>query len=210
MSGRRLLIASLIAVTCLVASAPAQKNEIAGGVGQTFVADQPIKPGVIPLTNNTVHFGAGISFEANYARHLIGEGFYRLDVEVPFVGNPEEDLASGNGGVPSTYSAYFVTPSLRAKVLAESTFQPWMSVGGGYGRFNISNVLVYGGTNPGPTTKNSGLLQAGLGLDVRIFKRASLRLAARDFWSGALPLNVNTGKTHQHNVVVTGGLALRF
>jgi hypothetical protein len=210
MSGRRLLIASLLAVTSLGASAPAQKNEIAGGGGRTFIADQGIKPGALPLLNNTVHFGNGLSFEVNYARHLFGEGFYRLDVEVPFVGNPEEDLASGNGGVPSTYSAYFVTPSLRAKILAGSAFQPWISFGGGYGRFNMSNTLVYGGTNPGSTTKSSGLLQGGLGLDVRTFRWASLRLAARDFWSGALPLNVNTGKTHQHNIVVTGGLVFKF
>ncbi|HYL11887.1 MAG TPA: hypothetical protein VEV41_02570 [Terriglobales bacterium] len=210
MSGRRLLSASLLAVTSLVASAPAQKNEIAGGIGRTFIADQGIKPGAIPLLNNTVHFGHGTSFEVNYSRHLIGEGFYRLDLEVPFVGNPNEDLGSGNGGVPSNYSAYFVTPSMRAKVFAESVVQPWISFGGGYGRFNMSNTLVYGGTNPGPTSKSSGLLQAGLGLDVRTFKRASMRLAARDFWAGALPLNVNTGKSHQHNIVVTGGLVFRF
>lgn len=210
MSGNRLWIAILIAVAMLAGSAVAQKNELAGGLGRTFVSDQGIQQGPVPLLNNKVHFGNGLSFEINYARRLLGGGFLALDAEVPFVGNPDEDLGSGNGAVPKTYSAYFVTPSARLKVFADSGLQPWLSFGGGYGRFNISKTQVFGGINPGPTSKSSGLLQAGLGLDVRTFKKITLRLAARDFWSDSLPLNVATGKTHQHNIVVTAGIAYRF
>jgi hypothetical protein len=210
MSAKRHLTAILMAVTILAASAAAQKNEIAGGVGRTFIADQGIRPGAVPLINNTVHFGNGLSFEVNYARHFIDTGFVALDFEVPFVANPDEDLGSGNGAVPGSYSSYFVTPSARVRVFSDSHFQPWVSLGGGYGRFNLSKTLVYGGSNPGSTSKSSGLLQAGIGLDVRTFSKVSLRLAARDFWSGALPLNVDTGKSHQHNIVVTGGIVIRF
>src|SRR5437879_13543987 len=70
MSGKRLLTASLIAVTTLLASASAQKNEIAGGVGRTFIANQGIKAGAIPLLNNTVHFGNGLSFEQIGRAHV--------------------------------------------------------------------------------------------------------------------------------------------
>ncbi|HEY1272020.1 MAG TPA: hypothetical protein VGF08_08545 [Terriglobales bacterium] len=210
MSGRKLWVALLMGSTVFIASAAAQKNEIAGGIGRTFIANQAIAPGPVPLMNNFVRFGNGLSFEVNYARHLMGEGFYSLDVEVPVVINPDEDLGSGNGAVPKQYSAYFVTPSIRGKLFADTHFQPWVSVGGGFGRFSISKTQVFGGTNPGQTSKNSGLMQAGLGLDVRTFSRITLRLAARDFWSSALPLNVDTGKTHQHNIVVTGGIAFRF
>ncbi|PYY08266.1 MAG: hypothetical protein DMG69_15730 [Acidobacteria bacterium] len=210
MSGKGLLTASLIAVTTLLTSAFGQKNEIAVGVGRTFIANQGIKAGAIPLLNNTVHFGNGLSFELNYARHLAGNPIYRLDAEVPFIGNPDENLASGNGGVPSQYSAYFLAPSARVKLVPDNVFQPWVSIGGGYGRFNMNRTLVYGGANPGPSTKNSGVVEGGVGLDVRTFKWAGIRLAARDFWSGALPLNVNTGKTRQHNMVVTGGLVFKF
>jgi hypothetical protein len=210
MSGKRLWIALLLAVTMLAGSAVAQKNELAGGLGRTFVANQGIQQGAVPLLNNKVHFGNGLSFEINYARRLLGGGFLALDGEIPFVGNPDEDLGSGNGAVPMTYSSYFVTPSARLKVFADSGIQPWVSLGGGYGRFNISKTQVYGGINPGPTSKSSGLLQAGLGLDVKTFSKITLRLAARDFWSTSLPLNVITGKTHQHNIVVTGGIAYRF
>ena len=215
MSAKRLMIAFLMAVTILVITAAAQnemteKNEIAAGIGRTFIANQGIKAGSVPLVNNTVHFGNGLTFEINYARHIRDNGFLALDVEVPVILNPDEDLGSGNGAVPGTYSSYFVTPSLRAKVFSDSHFSPWGSIGGGYGFFNFSKTQVYGGINPGPTTKSSGLLQAGLGLDVRTFSKFAIRLAARDFYSGSLPLNVNTGKSHQHNIVVTGGIVIRF
>src|SRR5437660_3127679 len=157
MSAKRLLIAIGMAVTTLVASAGAQKNEIAGGVGRTFVADQAIKPGAVPLINNTVHFGNGLSFEVNYARRFKDNGIFALDLEVPVVANPDEDLGSGNGAVPASYSSYFIAPSARVKFFTDSHFQPWVSVGGGYARFNFSKTQVYGGTNPGATSKSSGV-----------------------------------------------------
>lgn len=215
MSAKRLLIAFLMAVTILVVTAAAQsnegehKNELGLGIGRTFIANQGIHGGPA-LVNNTVHFGNGLSFEINYARHLRDTGFWALEAEVPVVLNPDEDLGSGNGAVPASYSSYFVTPALRARVFTQTHFQPWGSIGGGYGFFSLSKTQVYGGTNPGSTTKSSGLLQAGLGLDVRTFRNFTIRLAARDFMSGALPLNVDTGKSHQHNVVVTGGFVFHF
>jgi hypothetical protein len=210
MSAKRLWIAFLMAATILVAAAAGQNNEIAGGIGRTFVADQGIAAGPVPLLNNAVRFGNGLSFEVNYAHRLMRGGIFALDGEIPFVVNPDEDLGSGNGAVPSQYRAYFITPSARLKVFPDSHLEPWVSFGGGYGRFSISDTQVYGGSNPGPTSKGSGLLQMGLGLDTGPWQKIAFRLAVRDFWSSALPLNVNTGKDHQHNIVVTGGIVYRF
>lgn len=210
MPAKRLCAAFVIAVTILAINASAQKNEIAGGLGPIFIVDQNIRPGPVPLFNNTVHFSNGLTYEINYARRVIDRGLLALDFEVPVIGNPEEDLASGNGAVPASYSAYFVTPAARLKVFADTHFQPWVSFGGGYGRFHMSKTEVFGGANPGPTSKSSGLFQGGVGLDVKTFSKLSLRLAVRDFISGVLPLNVNTGQSHQHNIVVTGGIVWRF
>ncbi|HET7206133.1 MAG TPA: hypothetical protein VFI95_06090 [Terriglobales bacterium] len=202
--------AAVFVLLILITAAMAQKkNELAGGIGRTFIPDQGIKPGPIPLINNVVRSGKGFSFEINYARHLLNNGFFALDAEVPFVGNPDEDLGSGNGAVPSTYSSYFVTPAARVRFFAENALEPWVSLGGGYGHWTFSRTQVFGGVNPGPTTKNGGLLQGGAGLDVR-WTKFGIRLAARDFYSGELPLNVNTGKSHQHNIVVTGGILWNF
>jgi hypothetical protein len=209
MSGKRLLLFFLATAVCLAGNAAAQKNEIAGGIGRTLLDDQAIQPGSVPLLNNFVRFGSGTTFEINYALHLKGENFFRLDLEVPFIGNPDEDLGSGNAAVPSSYSSYFVTPALRAKAFAVNTLQPWISFGGGFGHFAFSDKLVYGGANAGGS-KTGGLLQFGYGLDVKLKDTFGLRVAARNFWSGALPFNVVTSISHQRNFVVTGGVYWRF
>jgi hypothetical protein len=53
-------------------------------------------------------------------------------------------------------------------------------------------------------------LQAGLGPDVKVFHRFSLRGEAPDFWSGVPRLNVDTVKGRQHNIFVAGGLVWHF
>jgi hypothetical protein len=47
-------------------------------------------------------------------------------------------------------------------------------------------------------------------MDVKIKATFGLRVAARNYWSSALPLNVATGGGHQHSFVVTGGGYWRF
>ena len=54
-------------------------------------------------------------------------------------------------------------------------------------------------------------MQIGIGLDVRLKQRFTLRGEARDFWSGTPDILVDTGKSRQHNYLVGGGdrVALR-
>jgi hypothetical protein len=61
MSAKRLVMAALVAVTTLTASALAQRNELTGIIGRTFVSDQ----GVLNtnLFDNNLRFGAGLTFE---------------------------------------------------------------------------------------------------------------------------------------------------
>jgi hypothetical protein len=210
MSGKARWFVVLTTLMAVAASAAAQKNELAGGIGRTFIPDQSIKPGAIALKNNFVRFGNGTTWEITYARHLLERGFLALDAEVPIIGNPDEDLGSGNGAVPSTYSSIFITPAARVRFFAQNAIQLWISGGGGYGHWTMSNTLVYGGVNPGAKTKNGGVAQGGVGLDLRPWKHFGFRLAARDVYSGALPFNVDTGKSHQHNISVTGGIVGTF
>jgi hypothetical protein len=136
-------------------------------------------------------------------------GFLRLSGELPVVYNYDEDLNTGANVIPEGYSSLFITPSLRATVFADTAFAPWVSFGGGYGRFQVSDKLLYGGSNPGGSG-NTGLLQMGLGLDVKIHGPWGIRLAARDFWSGRPPLNVETNRSRQHNFFVGGGITWQF
>jgi hypothetical protein len=92
----------------------------------------------------------------------------------------------------------------------ETAVSPWVSLGGGFGHFSESTNLIYSGTNPGGST-TSGVLQTGIGLDVKAWRRFSIRGEVRDFWSGTpdLPL-ADTGKTRQHNYFVGGGVVWHF
>lgn len=173
MSAKRLLMAALVAITTLTASARAQKNELTGIIGRTFVSDQGVKN--INLFDNNMHFGPGLSVAVNYGRHLMGESLTRLTVEVPVVVNFDQDVHLTANLVPPGYSSYFVTPALRANVFAASAVSPWVSLGGGIGHFKPSSSLEFGGPNPGKGS-TTGIFQIGFGLDVRVWRSFSARV----------------------------------
>lgn len=211
MSLKHLTIGTLVAVCTFVAQAAAQKNELSGILGRTFISNQGIQGA--PSFDPDLHFGKGLTFEVNYARRVMvmGSGFLSLALEVPFVVNPDEDLhAALPNRIPEQYASYFVTPAARLNVLSGQAVSPWVSVGGGFGHFAESSTLLFGGANTGKTGTNTGIFQVGLGLDVKIFGNFSLRGEGRDFWSGVPQLNVNTGKSRQHNIFAGGGIVWHF
>jgi hypothetical protein len=186
---------ALVTVAILTASAFAQKNELTGIIGRTFISDQGVKGS--NLFNNDVHFGKGLTFEVNYGRHLWGEGFTRVTFEVPAVFNFDEDLNFAANSVPEAYSSYFVTPSLRANVFATTAISPWISGGGGMGHFNPSSSLEFGGPS-GAKGSTTGIMQIGVGLDVRLKSRLAFaerraisgRAARIYWWTPARPANI--------------------
>jgi hypothetical protein len=212
LSPKYLTIGALVAVCTFVAQATAQKNELSGIIGRTFTSDQRIQGA--PAYDPDLRFGNGLTFEINYARQVMvmgRGGFFSLALEVPFVVNPDEDLhAALPNRIPEQYASYFVTPAARLNVFSGRGVSPWVSVGGGFGHFSESSTLLFGGANTGTTGTNTGVFQAGFGLDVKIFRNFSLRGEGRDFWSGVPQLNVNTGKSRQHNIFAGGGIVWHF
>ena len=204
MSLKHLTVAVLLAACTLVPHASAQQNELSGLLGRTFISDQGIIGGT--LFDNNVHFGNGLTFEANYARRVLGAGIASISVEVPFVFNWDQELRSDAVEIPKSLTMYFLTPSARLNIFSESAVSPWVSFGGGFGHFSGGSTLS--GVPTDSTT--TGALQAGVGLDVRVFHSFSVRGEARDFWSGVPQLNVDTGKSRQHNYFVAAGIVWRF
>ncbi len=205
---KNLTIAAVVMVCIIAAPAAAQKNELSGIFGRTFVSDQGIQGA--PSFDPNLRFGKGLTFEGNYARGFMGGALASLVLEVPFVVNPDEDLHAAQNLIPEKYSSYFVTPAARVNLFPQTAVSPWASFGGGFGHFSEGSTLEFGGKNPGKTGTTTGVLQAGLGLDVKLSGRFSLRGEARDFWSGVPHLNVNTGKSRQHNILVGGGIVWHF
>ena len=212
---KQLLIAVLVAI-CVLTTTRAfaqeyafQKNELSGLLGRTFISDQGITS--TAAAGDLLRFGNGLSFEVNYARRLMGTQLYSLSAEIPFVVNPDEDLhAALPNRIPQQYSSFMAAPSARLNLFPTVGVSPWVSFGGGFAHYGESSSLLFGGKNPGSTGTNTGVLQGGLGLDVKLVKSFKLRAEARDFWAGVPQLGVNTGRTRQHNYFVGAGLIWRF
>jgi opacity protein-like surface antigen len=207
---RTIALAAVIgSLVTLISRASAQeKNELTGLFGRTFVSDQGVTgtstPGAL-LTS-----GAGLSVEANYGRRLLDLGLVGLTGEVPFVVNFNQNVHYDLNLVPKDYKSFFVTPSIRANLFPDNGLSPWVSVGGGFGYFKESSSLEFFGPNPGKTGTTSGVFQVGAGLDIKLLSRLSLRGQVRDFFSGIPQLNVDTGKSRQHNFFVGGGVVWHF
>ena len=202
-------VAFLVSLMVLTSGAAAEdKNELTGIIGRTFVSDQGVIGIVAPDT--ILHSGKGLTFEANYGRRLLNFGLAGLTFEVPFVVNFKQDVTFVVNLVPKDYKSFFVTPAIRVNLFPHYGLSPWVSAGGGFGHFSENSSLEFGGTNPGKTGTTSGVFQAGLGLDVQLFRSFSVRGEVRDFYSGVPQLNVDTGKTRQHNYFVGGGVVWHF
>ena len=213
MSEKRMLLAVLAVLVIFRVSAVAQdeKNELTGIIGRTFISNQGIIGPNAPKTEAVIYSGKGLSFEVNYARRLFVTEIFSISGEVPAMFNLDEKLNSGGPIVPISYHQIFITPAVRANLFPTTAVSPWVSFGGGFGHFSENKNLIYdGGPNPGTST-TSGVIQGGVGLDVRILHRFYMRGEARDFWSGEpdYPL-ADTGKTRQHNYFVGGGIMWRF
>ena len=213
MLGKRLWIAVLFAATMMAASAVAQdeKNELGGILGRTFISNQGIKGAAFP--DSIISFGKGLSFEVEYARRFLVTPVFSISGEAVVMVNHDEDVNGGAYGfavVPPQFGQLFVTPGARLNLFPTTAVSPWVSLGAGFGHFGESSTLIYGGANPGKST-TSGVVQGGLGLDVKVWRKLSIRGEVRDFWSGEpdFPL-ANTGKTRQHNYFLGGGAFWRF
>ena len=213
MFGKRLWVAVLMVVTMLAASAVAQdeKNELGGTLGRTFISNQGITGGTDP--NTIIAFGKGLTFDVEYARRFIVTPIYSVSGEAVLMYNHDEDINGGAYGfavLPPQLSELFVTPAARVNLFPTTAVSPWVSFGVGFGHIGEASTLLYGGANPGKST-TSAVIQGGFGLDVKVWKKLSIRGEVRDFWSGEpdFPLSP-TSKTRMHNYFVGGGAFWRF
>ncbi len=216
MSAKRLAVL-VVPVLVLVSSAVAQDfmqsgslNQLSITAGRTFVSTQTIQNPPAGDPDPKIHFGNPASVAFNYGRLLKSKAFLGLYAELPVAIYFRMDLNTYTDQIPKDIGALFVTPSARLNFFPGDSVTPWVSVGGGYGRFRESSDLNFYGANPGPTGSNTGVVQFGAGLDAWIFPSWGIRGEARDFYSGNPALNVTTTNSRQHNYYVGVGIAHRF
>ena len=99
--------------------------------------------------------------------------------------------------MPKDFSAYFLTPAARVNIFPTTAFSPWVSVGGGFGRFMPNSSLEFGGQNPSASS-TTGVFEIGGGVDVRFADHFRVRGEVRDFNSGEPPINLNAGSRYSH------------
>jgi len=210
MSAKRLAFL-VVPVLVLVSSALAQVNEVSVTAGRVFVSTQTIVNDPFPNDFDPhIHFGNEEMYEFNYGRRLMSHTIFGLSGEVPVAIYPRMDLHTDQNQIPKDIGALFVTPSVRLNIFAGDSVTPWVSAGGGYGRFREAPSLNFFGRNPGATGTNTGVAQFGAGLDVWVWHRWGARFEARDFYSGVPDYDVKTNRSRQHNYYVGVGVVHRF
>ncbi len=210
MSAKRLAVL-VVPVLVLVSSALAQVNELSLTAGRTFVSTRTIVND--PVQNDfdpRIHFGNEESVAFDYARLLKTHKIFGLYAEVPVAVYFRMDLNTDQNQIPKDIGALFVTPSVRLNIFSGDSVTPWVSAGGGYGRFREAPVRNFFGPNPGATGTNTGVIQFGAGLDVWFWHTWGARFEARDFYSGLPDYTVDTSGSRQHNYYVGVGVIHRF
>jgi hypothetical protein len=201
----------LIVILCASTFAMAQKADAAFVVGGSFVSDTQntfLSPSVPTLTS-TIKTDHHVFLEGALAVRLADAKLASLYVELPVAGIPSQKLTFSS--TPSTVidhlSTVFITPGLRLKVLPIAPISPWVSFGGGWARYSLDSGVK----------TNKGAVQYGGGLDFKTgLPLLGFRAEVRDFVTGdpnfglGTVLAGNNGGLHHHNILVGGGIVLRF
>lgn len=151
-----------------------------------------------------------MTFSANYGVRLAGGGAAALYLEIPFAATPQHTVSSANRTVTRDVATLYLTPGLRVKFAPGARVAPYAAAGGGYALFEHSTQRLDGAPNQAPRHLHRGAFQFGGGADIALWRRLALRGEIRDFVSGSPGFNAPVSGGVQHNLLVAGGLALRF
>ena len=182
--------AALTAIFLVGLNAFAQKNEFAVEASGQF-----------PSADN-LSFDPAVGYQLNFAHRLIGIPGAGVYLEVPFLAgfSNQRTLTTPFGGVQN-YKSLYITPGIKVKLLPAFPLSPYLAAGIGVAHFNSA---VYSGS------ENDFAVDVGGGLDMKVFPYVSLRGEVRDFITDTPNLNLFPGSGKTNNVVVSGGLVLRF
>jgi len=188
----------------------AQKADVGLVVGGSFTSDTkgsgcPANlPCILgqPLTE-TIRTGHQFFFQGEAAYRLSDFKTASLYIELPVAVIPSQRVTESFFCCTLAHlTTTFVTPSFRVKLLPKAPVSPFVSVGGGWARYSISQRL-----------ENKGALQYGGGADVKTpFPHLAFRLEVRDFLTGDPGFTGLGGQSglHHHNILPGGGVVFTF
>ncbi|HEX7287454.1 MAG TPA: hypothetical protein VF532_14805 [Candidatus Angelobacter sp.] len=197
----------LFAIASISNTAVAQKVDAAFVVGWSFVSDTKETFGVSPTPFDTIQTGNHFFLEGAFGWRFVNAHAASLSLDVPIASIPSQTTSFvGLPGTPGL-SSLFITPGLRLKLLPGSSVSPWVVFGGGWARYTENGfatnhaAIAYGGGLDFKT----GLPLLGFRAEVRDF-------VTEDFLNGSIGsvIATNSSGFHHHNVLVGGGVVLRF
>lgn len=162
--------------------------------------------------SGTTHLdlGSGVALQANYGYRLLGSERVALYGEVHLLASPLRNVSSSDQTLTRDVATLFVTPGIRVKVFPNSHIAPYFAFGGGWADYEQSTTTLDGHPNPAARTVNHGVVDYGGGVDFKFWRFVGLRAEVRDFYAGGPSYNTAAIRGGQHNVVVGGGLVLKF
>lgn len=185
------LVVAIVATLLLSVTAQAQSNEIAAEASGLLTVS-PYNP------------GAGVGFQLNYAHRLFHVPLVSVYGEIPFVAGFDNTQYDVFELARENFNSYYVTPGVKVKFAPGFIISPWLAAGVGWAHFSSTQ-------NNSSDTKFAA--DWGGGLDMKIAPFVSLRLEARDFYTGVPTLGVGLPVPlpgNQNNIVVSGGFVARF
>ena len=202
---RSLILASaLLAAT--VPQAFGQSSQVSLTLGRVSADDRAVagdEAGVAKLES-------GLAWQANFASRIVGTPLAKLDWEVHFLASPLRDVKSGIPSLTRDFASIYLTPGLKLQFLPGGPFRPFVAAGAGLAIYEHSRETIGGSSNPVDRIKKRGVIQYGGGVDIPVMPRVGIRFEVRDFYSGNPSFNGSVVNSKQHNVVVGGGLYLKF
>ena len=196
----------LLAVAA-AASLPAQEAAPRHELGLTLGRRQPLSRG---NGSTGLELQSGTALQANYGYRLIGGDKAALYGEVHFLSTPQQQVSSANTALTRDVATIFLTPGVRVKFMPARAVSPYLAIGAGWALFEHSKLTLGGSPNPAPRTVSHGVVSYGGGVDVKVWRWLGARGELRDFYAGSPSYNAAGLRGGQHNVVVGGGIVLRF
>lgn len=200
-----------VAVVLLISQfAVAQKADAAFVLGGSFVSDAKTTVLVppFPAVSTNIKTDHHFFFEGALGVRVLNAKAVSLHVDVPFVAVPSTKLTeSFTTATLDHLTTLFITPGLKIKFAPGAPVSPWAVVGGGWAHYNLKDASI---------TQNKGVLEYGGGLDFKTgIPILGFRGEVRDFVTGTpdfglSPFITTQSGLHHHNILLGGGIVLRF
>jgi len=190
-----------------------EKNEIGLIVGVTATPTRTLTPGSV-IGDSDLTSKPSLALGVDYDRRVVSTDWVTLYGGADFLASPlDVKLSNPPADVSPQYSYVFVTGHVKARFYPESKLSPWLSIGGGYVRFKEKAPTA----TLDPFTQGTGrsTIEMGAGFDTQTVGHIAsfpiaFRVEVRDFYSGLPEYGQSLVRSKQHNVILGGGLVVRF